>query len=72
MKATLGIVKLLGSANVSQTRVGFGCNIRKTLLRFTLDKIVFFAKWLLSVNRYQLIVPVAKTVYFEGWITDNY
>ena len=52
MKASLGIVKLLGSANVSQTRVGFGCNISKTLLRCTIDKIVFFATWPLSVNRY--------------------
>jgi len=42
---------LLGSANVSQTRVGFGCNIRKTLLRFTIDKIEFFANGPLIVIR---------------------
>ena len=33
---------LLGSANVSQTRVGFNCNIGKTLLLINLDKNVFF------------------------------
>ena len=71
MKATLGIVKLLGSANVSQTRVGFGCNISKTLLRCTIDKIVFFAMPLI-VNRYPLIVAGSQgVVQLEGRLTDN-
>jgi hypothetical protein len=56
MKASLGIVKLLGSANVSQTRVGFARNISKTLLRCTIDKFVFFASYPLSANRYPLSV----------------